>query len=302
MEDALRRAAEAGGVAVRIGYDEALSHRMIAGGDAILVPSRFEPCGLTQLYGLRYGTIPVVALTGASRTRSSTPRPPPSRRAWPLASSSTPSRPTPARRAPALRPVRRRQGWAGQRNAMGSRWAGPSAGLCAPSGRRGPRMTPHGAIEAGEPGPLGATWDGSGVNFAVFSQNATRMELCLFTPDGAHEGERIDLPERVGHVWHGYVPGLGPGQAYGFRAHGSYRPDQGLRFNPHKLLLDPYAKRISGHPVWDDSLFGYSVGGVAADLGFDTRDNARFMPRSIVADMSFDWAMIARRAAPSPTR
>jgi glycogen operon protein len=150
-------------------------------------------------------------------------------------------------------------------------------------------MTPHGAIEAGEPGPLGATWDGGGVNFAVFSQNATRMELCLFTRDGFHEGERIDLPERVGHVWHGYVPGLGPGQAYGFRAHGLYRPDQGLRFNPHKLLLDPYAKRISGHPVWDDALFGYSVGGVAADLGFDTRDSARFMPRSIVADPSFDW-------------
>jgi isoamylase len=146
---------------------------------------------------------------------------------------------------------------------------------------------PHGAITSGRPYPLGATWDGEGVNFAVFSQHATKMTLCLFSPDGRWEAEWIDLPERDGHIWHGYVPGLMPGQAYGYRAHGPYRPDEGHRFNPHKLLLDPYAKRIIGSVEWDDALFGYDVTSKHADLTFDTRDSSNFMPLAVVADPSF---------------
>jgi isoamylase len=150
-------------------------------------------------------------------------------------------------------------------------------------------MTPrHGTIEAGEPDPLGATWDGGGVNFAVFSQHATRMELCLFSDDGREE-ERIALPERTGHVWHGYLPGLRPGALYGYRAHGPYRPDEGHRFNPHKLLLDPYAREIAGRLEWDDALFGYDASARHGDLTFDTRNSARFMPKGVVTDPAFDW-------------
>lgn len=145
----------------------------------------------------------------------------------------------------------------------------------------------HGSIEAGEPDPLGATWDGGGVNFAVFSQNATRIELCLFDETG--QEERIPLPERTGHVWHGYVPGLGPGTRYGYRAHGPYRPDEGHRFNPHKLLLDPYARQLAGQLEWDDALFGYDTRARHGDLTFDTRNSARFMPKGVVIDPAFDW-------------
>jgi glycogen operon protein len=148
---------------------------------------------------------------------------------------------------------------------------------------------PHGAITGGRPHPLGATWDGEGVNFALFSQNATRVTLCLFSPDGRFETEWIDLPERDGHVWHGYVPGLQPGQAYGYRVHGPYRPDEGHRFNPHKLLLDPYAQRILGQVQWDDALYGYDLGAKHGDLTFDTRDSSNFMPRALVTDPRFDW-------------
>ncbi|WP_210527846.1 glycogen debranching protein GlgX [Rubellimicrobium arenae] len=150
-------------------------------------------------------------------------------------------------------------------------------------------IAPHGAITSGRPYPLGATWDGEGVNFAVFSQHATKMTLCLFSPNGRWEAEWLDLPERDGHVWHGYVPGLLPGQAYGFRAHGPYRPDEGHRFNPHKLLLDPYAKRIAGQLEWDAALFGYDTSSKHGDLTFDTRDSSNFMPRAVVTDPSFDW-------------
>ena len=110
----------------------------------------------------------------------------------------------------------------------------------------------------------------------------------------------LDLPEHDGHIWHGYVPGIGPGQPYGFRAHGPYRPDEGHRFNPNKLLLDPYAKRISVQPAWDDSLFGYAFGGPAADLGFDARNSARFMPRSLVTDTAFDWGEDRPPRRPAP--
>ncbi|MEM1064728.1 MAG: glycogen debranching protein GlgX [Pseudomonadota bacterium] len=141
-------------------------------------------------------------------------------------------------------------------------------------------MTTRAAVTAGRPTPLGATPDEGGVNFAVFSTHATRMTLCLFDSDGFET--RIDLPEREGDVWHGHVAGIKPGQRYGYRAYGPYRPDHGHRFNPNKLLLDPYARRITGHPVWDDALMGYTVGAAAADLSFDPRDSAPMMPRCIV--------------------
>jgi glycogen operon protein len=145
------------------------------------------------------------------------------------------------------------------------------------------------SVLPGRPWPLGATFDGAGVNFAVWSRHATRMTLCLFDEDGT-EYLLLDLPERDGHIWHGYVPGLRPGQQYGYRAHGPYRPDEGHRFNPHKLLLDPYARAISGHPAWDDALMGYDVRARHGDLTFDTRNSARCMTRGIVTGPDgFDW-------------
>ena len=143
-------------------------------------------------------------------------------------------------------------------------------------------------IEAGTPNPLGATFDGDGVNFAVFSRHATRVTLCLFDDNGV-ENQIVTLPEREGHIWHGYVRGMRPGQQYGFRMHGPYKPEEGHRFNPYKLLIDPYAKRLTGHPVWHDALFGYTVGHKDADLSFDKRDSAPFMPRSVVVDPAFSW-------------
>ncbi len=136
--------------------------------------------------------------------------------------------------------------------------------------------------------PLGATWDGKGVNFALFSANATAVELCLFDPDGA-ETARIPMPERSHQIWHAYLPGLGPGQHYAYRVHGPYEPENGLRFNPNKLLLDPYAKAITNNLEWHDALFGYTVGHEAEDLSFDERDSAPYMPRSVVIDPNFDW-------------
>jgi isoamylase len=150
-------------------------------------------------------------------------------------------------------------------------------------------MTHELTMQAGRATPLGATFDGDGVNFAVFSQHATRMTLCLFSEDGRTEVARIDLPERDGDVWHGYVPGLRTGQLYGYRAHGPYRPGEGHRFNPNKLLIDPYAKRLTGHPVWTDRLMGYDVDSDRADLSFDTRDSAPDMPKSVVVDPAFSW-------------
>lgn len=143
-------------------------------------------------------------------------------------------------------------------------------------------------IEAGSPNPLGATFDGGGVNFAIFSKHATQVTLCLFDEAG-HENQLVTLPEREGHVWHCYIPGLKPGQQYGYRMHGPYKPEEGHRFNPYKLLIDPYAKQLTGHPKWNDALFGYKVGHPGADLSFDKRDSAPYMPRSIVVDPSFAW-------------
>ncbi|MEL7115722.1 MAG: glycogen debranching protein GlgX [Pseudomonadota bacterium] len=146
----------------------------------------------------------------------------------------------------------------------------------------------HGQLTAGRSYPLGATYEGDGVNFAVFSQHATKVTLCL-CDDKGNETFLIDLLERNGHVWHGFVPGLRPGQQYGYRVHGPYKPDEGHRFNHHKFLIDPYAKRIVGHPKWNDALYGYTPGHAKADASFNTRDSARFMPRSVVEDPTYSW-------------
>ncbi|MBY4892912.1 glycogen debranching protein GlgX [Rhodobacteraceae bacterium N5(2021)] len=151
------------------------------------------------------------------------------------------------------------------------------------------------AIEAGVPNPLGATFDGNGVNFAVFSRHASQVTLCLFN-EGGQETHLIAMPERDGHVWHGYIPGMGPGQQYGFRVHGPFAPEEGHRFNPYKLLIDPYAKRLTGQPIWNDALYGYVHG--EDDLSFDTRDSAPYMPRSIVTDPSFSWGADAAPRVP----
>ena len=144
-------------------------------------------------------------------------------------------------------------------------------------------------LSSGRPHPLGATFDGHGVNFAVFSQHATMVELCLFTEDGRKERARIPLRERDGDVWHIHVAGLTPGTKYGYRVHGPYKPEEGHRFNPHKLLLDPYAKRLAGNLRWSDALMGYKVGSAREDLSYDTRDSAFAVPRSVVVDPSFHW-------------
>ncbi len=141
----------------------------------------------------------------------------------------------------------------------------------------------------GKPYPLGATWDGSGVNFALFSENATNVELCLFTgPDGSSES-RIPVTEQTDQAWHVYLPEARPGLLYGYRVHGPYAPHDGYRFNPAKLLRDPYARAISGTIQWDDALFGYTIGHPDADLSRDERDSAPFSPKCIVIDPSFTW-------------
>jgi isoamylase len=137
------------------------------------------------------------------------------------------------------------------------------------------------------PAQLGATFDGEGVNFALFSDHAERVELCLYTEDGQAETGRVDLPEMEGGVWHGYLPGIKPGQSYGYRVHGPHAPEEGHRFNPAKLLLDPYARQLAGDLVWDDALYGYPVGG--GDLDRDDRDSGPFMPKAVVVDPDFDW-------------
>jgi isoamylase len=143
-------------------------------------------------------------------------------------------------------------------------------------------------VREGRPYPLGATWDGLGVNFALFSAHATRVELCLFDQDGEREIERIDLPEYTDEVWHGYLPDARPGTIYGYRVHGPYEPAAGHRFNPNKLLLDPYAKQIVGQLTWNPALFGYQME-KADDLTFDERDSAPYMLKARVIDPAFTW-------------
>jgi glycogen operon protein len=144
-------------------------------------------------------------------------------------------------------------------------------------------------IAEGLPFPLGASWDGAGVNFALFSANATKVELCLFDESGQHERERIELPEFTDEVWHVYVPGLKPGAVYGYRVHGPYEPEAGHRFNPNKLLLDPYAKAHVGDLKWDPAVFGYTIGAEGDDLTFDERDSAPFVPKCVVVDQTYSW-------------
>jgi len=144
-------------------------------------------------------------------------------------------------------------------------------------------------VTEGNPFPLGATWDGLGVNFALFSAHATRVELCLFDDTGRREIERIELPEYTNEIWHGYLPDAHPGQIYGYRVHGPYEPDAGHRFNPNKLLIDPYAKQLVGRLQWSEALFGYTIGSPDGDLSFDTRDSAPFVPKCKILDPAFTW-------------
>ena len=143
-------------------------------------------------------------------------------------------------------------------------------------------------IWPGKPYPLGATWDGQGTNFALFSENAEKVELCLFGQQG-EETDRCAVTEQNNLVWHVYLPGIGPGQRYGYRVYGAYDPQQGQRFNPSMLLQDPYAKAIAGTYEWDDALFAYPIGDPREDLAFDARDSAPFVPKSVVIDSNFDW-------------
>ncbi|MDX0393902.1 glycogen debranching protein GlgX [Sinorhizobium meliloti] len=137
---------------------------------------------------------------------------------------------------------------------------------------------------------LGAEYTGQGTHFAVFSAHAEKIELCLFSEDGREETARMPLPKREGDIWSGYIEGIGPGTLYGYRAHGPYDPHNGHRFNPNKLLLDPYAKLVAGDLIWDDALFGYTIGSPEGDLSFDERDSAPFMVKGVVQDPTFDWA------------
>tara|TARA_R110002020_G_scaffold58372_8_gene160080 strand:+ start:229 stop:2331 length:2103 start_codon:yes stop_codon:yes gene_type:complete len=153
-------------------------------------------------------------------------------------------------------------------------------------------------LESGYPYPLGATFDGLGVNFAVFSANADRIDLCLFEASGKRQIACFELPECTDEVWHGYLPEAGPGLLYGFRAHGRYEPENGHRFNPNKLLLDPYAKRLSGEVRWTDALHTYSVRSKRQDLSFDRRDSAPAMPKAVVTQSAFDWSQDIRPKTP----
>jgi glycogen operon protein len=151
-----------------------------------------------------------------------------------------------------------------------------------------PRILPS-KLLPGKPYPMGAHWDGLGINFCVFSAHAERVELCLFDAAGRREISRMDLPDCTDEVFHGYLEGGRPGQVYGFRVHGPYQPEAGHRFNPHKLLLDPYAKKTIGALHWSDALFGYRVGNPRDDLSFDRRDSAAAMPKAVVVDGTFHW-------------
>ena len=145
------------------------------------------------------------------------------------------------------------------------------------------------AVWPGDPHPRGATWDGEGVNFSLFSANAEKVELCLFDPSGRHEVQRVEVRECTDQAWHCYLPEARPGLLYGYRVHGPYHPEAGQRFNPHKLLVEPYAKHLVGPLKWSDAHFGYRVGHRQEDLSFDRRDSAAGMPKCRVIDPAFTW-------------
>ncbi len=141
----------------------------------------------------------------------------------------------------------------------------------------------------GSPYPQGATWDGTGVNFALYSENASRVELCLFEELGSAEHKTIEVKECAGYIWHCYIPGLSIGQLYGYRVHGPYEPEKGLRFNPAKLVIDPYAKAVAGSVNWEYPIFSYRVGDPGEDLSCDSQDDAAGMPKGVVTTSHFDW-------------
>lgn len=154
-------------------------------------------------------------------------------------------------------------------------------------------------IYPGNPLPLGATWDGKGVNFALYAENATAVELCLFNAlEDDVETLKIKLFERTHQIWHIYLPDTKPGQLYGYRVYGPYEPENGYRFNSNKLLLDPYAKAISGTFIWNDALFGYELGNEQQDLSFSHTDSAPFTPKSVVIDPQFDWQGVGKPQIP----
>src|SRR6195256_2029182 len=152
-----------------------------------------------------------------------------------------------------------------------------------------PSVVKASRVREGHSFPLGATWDGTGVNFALFSANAHKVELCIFDIDGRRELEKIELPEYTDEVWHGYLPDARPGTVYGYRVHGHYEPANGHRFNPNKLLIDPYAKQLVGELTWDPAVFGYTLDSPDKDLSFDTRDSQAFVPKCRVIDPAFTW-------------
>ncbi len=150
-------------------------------------------------------------------------------------------------------------------------------------------MTEQYRLGPGASYPLGATWDGKGANFALFSDNAERVELCLFDEAGERETARIQLPEYTDQIWHGYLSEVLPGQLYGYRVYGPYAPERGHRFNHHKLLIDPYARMLVGQFRWDNAVFGHVVGDPKGDLSFDDRDSAPFVPKGRLIDCAFNW-------------
>ncbi|MCK8783021.1 glycogen debranching protein GlgX [Roseomonas sp. NAR14] len=163
--------------------------------------------------------------------------------------------------------------------------------------RGGPQVMRRSRVREGLPFPLGATWDGLGVNFALFSASATKVELCLFDETGEQELERIELPEYTDEVWHGYVPDARPGTIYAYRVHGPYEPEAGHRFNANKLLLDPYAKGLVGEIRWNPAHFGYKME-TGDDLTFDERDSGPYMPKCRVVDSAYTWGQDRKPAIP----
>jgi isoamylase len=151
------------------------------------------------------------------------------------------------------------------------------------------KQSPLSRVTEGSPAAHGAIWDGKGTNFTLFSAHATKVEVCLFDSAGRQEEERLVLPEYTDQIWHGYIPDVHPGSVYGYRVSGPYEPLAGHRFNPNKLLLDPYARAHIGDLKWAPECFGYTIGAEGEDLTFDNRDSAPFMPKCVVVDPGFDW-------------
>src|SRR5207302_1717490 len=143
-------------------------------------------------------------------------------------------------------------------------------------------------ILPGKPYPQGATWDGTGVNFALYSESATSVELCLFENESS-EPECFTLKESTGFVWHCYIPGIKLGQLYGYRLYGPYEPARGLRFNPAKLLIDPYARALAGDVDWKAPVYGYKIGAPELDLAIDDRPDHVSVPKCVVATSHYDW-------------